>query len=875
MKKTLFFLLALSVLVLSSAKGQEQEDTKWTWTGWGGGGFFWAAAFDPSNADVLYMGGDVLGVYKSTDRGVNWTLINNGLQNYGIYSIAVSKSNPKTVYVMSEDGMARSDDGGMRWIPLAETRNDRKHLSTNRHGSVRAVAIDPTDPKIVYAGSGRGEAYKSFDGGENWERLDFLSALSVEKEIPLTQAPRGKGFLWLNYHAPKQDWARHGRIEKFINQNGEDWSKYEKLSAKVYSPPGAPKLNATLVVQTGDDWKWLESPVAVMEPGKWTEVDCDLKSLQNIASVRMIHLVFRAQGEEFKGEIGIDEVLLHPKSGGQATAIGDWEDAGNLDGWKATGAQDGAFAKGVRSSLSAKAIESAPIASVVVSQANPKSVFVAHRTLGLFRSDDAGKSWTRPETPHSASHVAVHPENAKLVYGAFGADGILQSTDAGKTWSKTGTVEPAGYKIREIAIDPRDENTVHFIADNSWNGVYGVSRDGGKTWTIGRRWTRDRLSNPSLAADLEKDPGGDLSTPTNLAMSPVDPDVLFISANWTNILSSDGGKTWKQRDQGADITCFHDLRFCGKSVFAVAMDEGLFRSDDNGKTWKRLIPKTSYEEGLSGHQWRVRVRETTDGNFHIVSTVSPWRGAREYPNGVLVSEDGGKTFARASGLPDYLPKADTMWGEGYARALAVDPADPEIMYLGIDGAPENGKSGGGIFKSVDGGKTWRQLPRQPEGRRVFYGLAVDPTDSKRIYWGTGGNHPGVWVSEDGGDSWTKSSVGEWIFNIETTPSGTIYAGGHNLWESRDHGKTWKNRTNRKDGTIVGIAIDPEDENRIWFSSVTWDGSDRGGIFRSVDGGKSWTGITGDIPYKKPLILRYNPQTRELWAVGVGAFRTKQ
>ena len=75
--------------------------------------------------------------------------------------------------------------------------------------------------------------------------------------------------------------------------------------------------------------------------------------------------------------------------------------------------------------------------------------------------------------------------------------------------------------------------------------------------------------------------------------------------------------------------------------------------------------------------------------------------------------------------------------------------------------------------------------------------------------------------------------------------------------------------------MVGIAIDPRDENRIWCSTVTWGDGNQGGIFHTTDGGKTWREITGDIPYRKPFLLRYNPQTGDLWAAGVGVFKTKQ
>lgn len=343
------------------------------------------------------------------------------------------------------------------------------------------------------------------------------------------------------------------------------------------------------------------------------------------------------------------------------------------------------------------------------------------------------------------------------------------------------------------------------------------------------------------------------------------------------MLSTDGGLTWTERIRGADITCTHDIRFCGSNTYAAAMDEGLLVSGDRGASWRQIAPR-KYTPGLSGHQWRVSAVRRGDQD-HVVATVSPWHAAREYPNCVVVSTDSGRTFTQsAQGLPDYIPNVNAMWGQGYARALAADPTNSDVLYLGIDGdaEPAKGRMGGGIFKSVDGGRSWAQLPNQPGSRRMFYGLAVDSTEPKRIYWGACGAGGGVYRSNDAGASWQKMPLGDaWLFNVEVSAAGTVYAGGNNLSRSTDHGQTWKQLTKFTGFSVVGIATDPNDEKRIWVSTVTWDGSNRGAIHRTTDGGLTWQEITGDIGYRKPLILRYNSETRELWAGGVGIFRTPQ
>jgi photosystem II stability/assembly factor-like uncharacterized protein len=875
--------LSATALCLGLAAGAFADDPpSWTWSGWGGGGFFWSAVFDPSNADVIYMGGDVVGLYKTTDRGANWRFINRGLHEYGVYSLAVSKSDPKVLYAMTPNGMARSANGGEDWQALPETLKAAQNLSTHRPGSVRAIAVDPTTADTVYAGSGTGSLCKSTDGGQTWTALDYLAA--VKKDAPAASAiaaASGAGFAWLNYESAGGDWKPHGRVEKYLN-NGEDWSAFNRLTARAYAPAGAPKLTAQLVLQSGGDWAWQQGTEAVLKPGEWTEVALDLSTLKGLDAARMAHVVVRSAGVAWQGELGLDAVTLHPADAAHPPrVIGDWEKPGALDGWRLSTAKDAPFVRGFRTSAEPPPNVKAPIGAVAVAESDPRRIFVAHRQLGIFRSVDAGTTWTHMDTPRAAAHVTVFPSDAQFVFGAFGTNGVWKSSDGGATWASAAGNLPAKCEAREVVVDPRDPQVLHLIGREGWNGQFFSTRDGGATWTSSKRFQRDFVANPTLPAETgsgEFATGiGGLSTPSNLALSPSEPDVLFIAANWNNVLSTDSGRTWNERVRGADITCFHDLRFVGNRIYAAAMDEGLLMSEDDGATWKQLAP-LKYSPGTSGHQWRVAAWPKEDGTHHIVSTVSPWQAAEVYPNGVLVSDDGGATFSRGQGLPTYLPRANTMWGQGYARALAADPKNPSVLYLGIDGdaEPAKGLSGGGVFKSTDGGLNWTQLPNQPGSRRMFYGLAVDPTDSNRIFWGACGDKGGVWRSEDAGASWERrGGTDPWIFNLEVAPSGNVYAGGNNLWRSTDHGATWKQISKLAGRTVVGLAIDPEDEQRIWISGVTWGGSDAGGVFRTTDGGATWQEITGDLPYKKPLILRYNPATRDLWAAGVGAFKTKQ
>ena len=76
-------------------------------------------------------------------------------------------------------------------------------------------------------------------------------------------------------------------------------------------------------------------------------------------------------------------------------------------------------------------------------------------------------------------------------------------------------------------------------------------------------------------------------------------------------------------------------------------------------------------------------------------------------------------------------------------------------------------------------------------------------------------------------------------------------------------------------SIVVIEVHPRDPKTFWVSAVTWDTTPDGGIYKTTDGDATWQNITSNIPYVKPLILRFNPDTNELWAGGVGIYKTKQ
>jgi len=862
--------LSLWVLIGCGLAGRALAETPphWEPTGWGGGGFFFAAAYHPTADGVIYLGGDSCGVYKTEDHGRNWRIINHGLPDYAVYSLAVDRSHPETVYAATEAGLAKSVDGGQHWRVLPQTGRKELRITGERHKSIRAIAVDPRDGNNLYAASPGGKVYKSTDGGQTWAGAYVKP--SIEEADGATRVQFGK-----ITDAYFGDLAIPVALPAELNP-----ADCVGIGLTIRGAGTLPK-DCFLVLKTADGISYRSRNLReVFGQLEWQDV------------------VLRA------AEFALDPTYVkeHPQAAAAAPAAPEWSKVTRLDlacsgalpteavvcrlrrfFFATTGASAGSpqlitfrdFGRDpsaqVFGSLHLGPPPGGVVFSVAVAAADPRRVIAATEDAGLVLSTDAGRTWKALATPKKAAHATFDPSDAQVIYGAFFADGIRKSVDGGRTWHNVSTGLTAKCSIAEVAVSPGNSQDLYAIGSVDWNGTFFHSHDGGQSWTASRKIAADFEANPTL--DSAPNGVASLSAPKNIAVNPRNPKQVFIAANWRPCWSDDGGVTWTERDRGADISCVTDIRFHQGKVYVTVMDEGTLVSDSDGQHWRQLWP-LKHTPGVSGHHWRVAVAEVA-GTQHILTTVTPWY---KTPTCVIRSDDGGKTSSViTAGLPDYTIRPNTMWGQGHPRALAVDPHDPQLMYLGIDGDAADGKCGGGIFRSRDGGQNWTQLAHQPASRRMMFGLAVDPTDPRRLFWGACAQGGGVYRSEDRGETWKNVFPNEnFVWNVHVTAAGVVYCAGQQLWRSTDHGTTWQQLTRLAEKrSIVGLEVHPRDPQTVWISAITWHSQAAGAVYKTADGGGTWQDITGDLPYIKPLILRFNPQTDELWAGNVGLYKLKQ
>ena len=232
--------------------------------------------------------------------------------------------------------------------------------------------------------------------------------------------------------------------------------------------------------------------------------------------------------------------------------------------------------------------------------------------------------------------------------------------------------------------------------------------------------------------------------------------------------------------------------------------------------------------------------------------------------GIWKTNDGGRTWENIS---------DGFFG-GSIGAITVSKSDPNVIYVGGGEKTVRGNvsSGYGIWKSVDAGKTWTEAGLK--NSRHVPRIAVDPTNHDVVYAGVLGNiykptqDRGVYKSTDGGKTWRKTlfaneNAGVVDLLIDPTNPRILYAStwrvqrtpyslssggdGSALWKSTDRGETWTEISTKKgfpEGTlgIIGVTVSPVNNQRVW---AIVEHKDKGGLYRSDDGGDTWKQVNSE------------------------------
>jgi photosystem II stability/assembly factor-like uncharacterized protein len=267
----------------------------------------------------------------------------------------------------------------------------------------------------------------------------------------------------------------------------------------------------------------------------------------------------------------------------------------------------------------------------------------------------------------------------------------------------------------------------------------------------------------------------------------------------------------------------------------LATGDGMYKSTDAGKTWTHL--------GLRDAQQipRVAIDPTNPERLFVAALGHPYGPNSE--RGIFRSTDGGKTFQKVLFKDDYTGGAD----------VVLAPNDPNTVYAALwshqYGPWENGSFTGttsGLFKSTDGGNTWKQLTNGLPGVAQHLGriqIAVSPSEPKRLYVVATADTAALYRSNDAGESWTVVTTDnriagkaddEGAITVNPKNADVIYEANTVAWKSVDAGKTWTAHRGAPGGDdYQRYWINPNDPNILLLVS------DQGAVI-TVNDGVTWS-----------------------------------
>ena len=296
-------------------------------------------------------------------------------------------------------------------------------------------------------------------------------------------------------------------------------------------------------------------------------------------------------------------------------------------------------------------------------------------------------------------------------------------------------------------------------------------------------------------------------------------------------------------------------------VYVAAASGGVWKSVNAGTTWEPIF--TRYGTSSIGD---IAIFQPDPNIVWVGSGEDCVRNSVAWGDGVYKSTDAGKTFVNV-GLPD----------SHHISRIVTHPKNPDIVYVAAQGHLWGYNTERGIYKTTDGGKSWRKLTAglPNDDRTGASDIQMDPANPNVLYAGlwerirrpflfeSGGPNGGLYKSTNGGDSWTKLTtglpsgrIGKVTITIhrknpkilsaivEATVTNDLKVPGSGIYRSEDAGATWTyvNTTNSRPFYYSHIQLDPNDPNRLYVMEVPARVSEDGGRTFA----RSLTGIEGDF-----------------------------
>jgi photosystem II stability/assembly factor-like uncharacterized protein len=593
MKKT----LATATVILTTALAALAQQGTWYSSG-PVGGPLWEVAVDPQTPTTVYAAGSA-GVWKSYDGGASWSASNAGRSRLGVRAFALDPAHPQVLYAGGwSSGVTKSVNGGATWVPA------NTGLPTD---NVAALAVDPSHPSTVFVGLGGWGVYRSTDSGASW--------------IPSTTGiTKNTGAHAFAFHPTTSQTVYTGTdLGLYITTNGgTSWTKVAGFTSpeSVYALAIDPTNPAVMYAGTenGGAFKttnggttWIPINTGMARGGRTAD------TVEAIVIDPSDHLRLLAGTEGVGAFVSVN--------GGTS-----WSPL--QSGFPVT-----------------------DVNSLAFSPQNADTVYAATDGPGVFASTDGGATWSQMNQGLRAcdvEEVVVDGANPTRLWAAT-LNGIWRSSDRGASWTSA-TGDLPNLSGETIAMDPANPNTA-YAATWSVQGVF-------KTVNGGGHWTKLAGGLPDANAEA-------------LAVNPANSNHVLAGTFFSGLFkSTNGGTTWTSVNLGTAGLRVMRLRYdpTNTANIYVGTNKGLFRTRDGGVTW--LTPVLGSE-----YIWDILINPGAPLQVWVCSY-----------KGVYRSTDGGSTFAGpVGGFAEYY------W------SLALDPQQSTAVYVG---------GTGGVYRSTNGGQSF-------------------------------------------------------------------------------------------------------------------------------------------------------------------------
>lgn len=553
---------------------------------------------------------------------------------------------------------------------------------------------------------------------------------------------------------------------------------------------------------------------------------------------------------------------------------------------------------------------------------NPFTLYVGAASGGLWKSTSAGlgvNAWEPISTNFpvlGVGAIAIAPDNPDVIYigtgevynfsdasigninrltrGTYGL-GILKSVDGGETWNKSLDWELLDFTgVQDLMIDPNDPSTI-FAATTE--GLYR-SQDAGGNW--------DLVNNFPMAIDIE--------------INPANPNVIFVTHGGINspsvgiYRSIDGGDTFSKLTNGLPNT------WDGKALLSISHSSpneiyasvanafnslGLFKSVDDGNSWFSVN-----NDDIAAHQGWYSHDIAVDPNNANNMVYSGFEAYRSTNGGVSFGQVGYWDLWQFGQVPVGGPEGPSDYVHADIHQVKYHPAIPNLVFAMTDG---------GIFASNNGGQDWEGRNGGYQTQQFYANFSNSSTDSLFAIGGMQDNATAIYT---GSDAWTRvlfadgmctaidqtndqnvygsfqrlgmrksTNRGASFFNIAPfgsenpifnapfvlAPSdqSTIYAGSQRLHISTNGANSWSTSNNTVSGTnsLLTIAVSPTNKDYLFASTTDAFLSNPPSVVKSLDGGNSWTEITG-LPNRNAADIAFDPIDDQIVYVVFSGFLTQ-